>query len=104
METSVFLSASILCLELTKPAVRFVSTALYPVVKTNKTGSMTYSPQAEYTDWATTTYRRILVLTFADRGVSRGQRGGTTTAVNLSFLNRTRYFSFQVAPRLSSRV
>jgi hypothetical protein len=30
--------------------------------------------------------------------VSRGQRGGTPTAVNLSFLDRSRYFFFQVDP------
>jgi hypothetical protein len=40
---------------------------------------------------------------FVDRGVSRGQRGGSRTVVNLSFLDRSRYFFFQVAPHLSSR-
>jgi hypothetical protein len=45
----------------------------------------------------------ILVPTFADRGVSCGQRGGSHTVVNLSFLDRSRYFFFQVAPHLSSR-
>jgi hypothetical protein len=30
----------------------------------------------------------ILVSTFVDRGVSRGQRGGSPTVVNLSFLDR----------------
>jgi hypothetical protein len=33
-----------------------------------------------------------------DRGVSRGQRGGSPPVVNLSFLDRSRYFFFQVAP------
>jgi hypothetical protein len=37
----------------------------------------------------------ILVPTVVDRGVSRGQRGGSPTAVNLSFLDRSRYFSFK---------
>jgi hypothetical protein len=37
----------------------------------------------------------ILVPTFADRGVSRGQRGGSPTVVNLKFLDRSRYFSFK---------
>jgi hypothetical protein len=37
----------------------------------------------------------ILVPTFADSGVSRGQRGGTPTVVNLRFLDRSRYFSFK---------
>jgi hypothetical protein len=57
---------------------------------------MAFSPQASYTDWAAATDRRILVRTFADGGLSRGQRGRTPTAVNLSFLDRNRYFSFQV--------
>jgi hypothetical protein len=37
------------------------------------------------------------VPTFVDRRVSHGQRGGTLTAVNLSFLDRSHYFFFQVA-------
>jgi hypothetical protein len=56
---------------------------------------MTLSPQANYTDWVTATCRRNLVLTFVDRGVSIGQRGGSPTAVNLSFLDRSRHFSFK---------
>jgi hypothetical protein len=36
----------------------------------------------------TATCRRNLVPTFVDRGVSRGQRGGSPTVVNLSFLDR----------------
>jgi hypothetical protein len=60
-----------------------------------KTNSLAFSPQANYTDWATATCSRNLVPTFADRGVSRGRRGGSTTVVNLSFLNRSRYFSFK---------
>jgi hypothetical protein len=35
--------------------------------------------------------------------MSCGQRGGTPRAVNLSFLDRSRYFSFQGALHLSSR-
>jgi hypothetical protein len=34
-------------------------------------------------------------LKFAERGVPRGQRDGTLTAVILSFLDRSRYFSFK---------
>jgi hypothetical protein len=30
-----------------------------------------------------------------DRGVSRGQRGGSPMVVNLSFLDLSRYFSFK---------
>jgi hypothetical protein len=64
--------------------------------QTNKqTNSVALSPQAKYTDSATDTCRRNLVPTFVDRGVSRGQRGGTLTVVNLSFLDRSRYFSFK---------
>jgi hypothetical protein len=50
-----------------------------------------FSPQANYTDWTIATCRRNLVPTFADRGVSRDQRGGSRKAVNLSFLDRRRY-------------
>jgi hypothetical protein len=49
---------------------------------------MAFSPQANYTDWATATCRRNLVPTCVDRGVSRGQRGRSPTVVNLSFPNR----------------
>jgi hypothetical protein len=55
---------------------------------TNKTNSVALSPQANYTDWATASRWRNLVPTFMDRGVSRGQRGGSPTVVNLSFLDR----------------
>jgi hypothetical protein len=54
--------------------------------------SVALSPQTNYTDWATTTCRRNLVPTFVDKEVSRGQRGGSHTVVNLSFLDRSRYF------------
>jgi hypothetical protein len=64
---------------------------------------MAFSPQANSADWATATGRRILVSTFVDRGVSRGQRGGTPTAVNLSFLDRSHYFFLQVTPHFCSR-
>jgi hypothetical protein len=49
---------------------------------------MALSPQANYTDWATDTGQRNLVPTFVDRGVSRGQRGGSPTVANLSFIDR----------------
>jgi hypothetical protein len=49
---------------------------------------MALSPQVNYTDWSTATRRRNLVLTFVDIGVSRGQRGGSPTVINLSFLDR----------------
>jgi hypothetical protein len=56
---------------------------------------MAFSPQANYTDWATATFWRNLVPTFADSGVLRGHSGGTPTVVNLSFLDRSRYFSIK---------
>jgi hypothetical protein len=58
-----------------------------------KKNSMALSPQANYTDWATATCQRNLVPTFVDRGVSRGERSGSPTAVDLSFLDQSRYFS-----------
>jgi hypothetical protein len=58
--------------------------------------SVAYSRQANYTDWATATCRRNLVPTFVDRGVSRDQRCGSPTVVNLSFLDQSRYFSFKL--------
>jgi hypothetical protein len=51
----------------------------------------------------TATSRRILVTTFGDRGVSRGQRDGSPTAVNVGFIDCSRYIFFQVAPHLYSR-
>jgi hypothetical protein len=67
----------------------------YQEIWTVKINSAAFGPQANYTDWATATCRWNLVPTFVDRVVSRGQRGGTPTAVNLSFLDRSRYFSFK---------
>jgi hypothetical protein len=61
--------------------------------------------QAKQTPWPLVRKRTIpterpalvdqLVPTFVDRRVSRGQRDGSPTAVNLSFLDRSRYFSFK---------
>jgi hypothetical protein len=74
-----------------------------PVTLADMTCSVTFSLQANYTDGSTATCRRILVSTFVDRGVSRGQRGGSPTVVNLSSLHWSRYYSFKVAPHLSSQ-
>jgi hypothetical protein len=49
--------------------------------------SVALSPQANFTDWATATCRRNLVSTSADRGVSRGQRGGQV----MNFVLKTGY-------------
>jgi hypothetical protein len=51
--------------------------------------------------WASAAGRRIFVPTFVDREVSRGQRGGSPMVVNLSFLDRSRYFFFPVVAHLS---
>jgi hypothetical protein len=60
---------------------------------TNKqTNTVAFSPQVNYSEWAIAIGRQILVQTFVDRGVSRGQRGGTSTAINLNVLDRSRYF------------
>jgi hypothetical protein len=63
--------------------------------KNKQTNSVAHSPRANYTDWATATCRQNLVSTFVDREVSCGQRGESPTVVNLSFLDRSRYFSFK---------
>jgi hypothetical protein len=68
--------------------VHFTTSSCY------KKNSVVLSPQANYTDWATATCRQNLVPTFVDRGVSRCQRGGSPTVVNLSFLDGSSYFSF----------
>jgi hypothetical protein len=74
------------------------------VTSTNLTSyennSVAFSPQANYNDWATATCWRNLVSTFADRGVSRGQRDGSHTAVNL-FSRPEQLLFFRVAPPLS---
>jgi hypothetical protein len=61
--------------------------------------SVALSPRANYTDWTTAICRRNLVPTFVDRGVSRGQHGGSPTVVNLSSLDRSRYFSFRYSEK-----
>jgi hypothetical protein len=89
--------------EITKNSILFLEVKMgtchvtgEPPTKTNKqTNSVALSPQANYTDWTTATCRQNLVPTFVDRGVSRGQRGGSPTAVKLSFLDRGLYFSFK---------
>jgi hypothetical protein len=55
--------------------------------KKKKKNSAALSPRANYTNWATANCRQNLVPTFVDRGVSRGQSGGSLTVVNLSFLD-----------------
>jgi hypothetical protein len=57
--------------------------------------SVALSPQANYTDSSISTCWRNLMPTFAVRGMSRGQRGGTPTGIILSFLDGRRYFPFK---------
>jgi hypothetical protein len=45
--------------------------------KHNKTNFVAFSPQANYIDGAAAACRRVLVQTFAVKGVSRGQRNGS---------------------------
>jgi hypothetical protein len=59
------------------------------------------SPQANYTDPATAACRRSRQLLWVEGVAWSAQR--ILTAVNLGFLDRSRYFFFQVAPQLSSR-
>jgi hypothetical protein len=81
--------------------------------KKNKNNVMIIKAKQKQTPWLESVSklyrpsdRRLsmkLVPTFADRGVSRSQRGGSSTGVILFFLDRSRHFFFQVAPQLYSR-
>jgi hypothetical protein len=72
--------------------------------KNKQTYSVALSPRANYTDWTTATCRRNLVSTFVDRGVSRAQRGGFPTVVNLSFLDRQLKYKVQKNVCLKARL
>jgi hypothetical protein len=65
------------------------------IILETKKNSVALSPRVNYTNWSTATCQRNLMPTFVDRGVSRGQRGGSPTVVDLSFLDQSRYFSFK---------
>jgi hypothetical protein len=67
-----------------------------------KTNAAAFSPQAKYTDLATSIDWRILVPTFADRERRLVISKTNPHGVNLGFPDRSRYFFFQVAPHLSS--
>jgi hypothetical protein len=58
--------------------------------------------QANYTNQATTACRRTSCQPLRVEGVARPAQQ-IPTAVNLGFLDRSRYFFIQVAPQLSSR-
>jgi hypothetical protein len=61
-----------------------------------------FSPEANYTDRAAAACCMKLVLTFADRGC-RVVSSANPYGRNLGFLDRSRYFFFQVVPQLYSR-
>jgi hypothetical protein len=82
--------------------VKYIVSFIKQQKKQKQTNSMALSPRANYTDWTTATCRRNLVSTFVDRGVSRGQRGGSPTVVNL-FCRPEPLLFFQVAPHLLSQ-
>jgi hypothetical protein len=63
-----------------------------------QTNSVAFSPKEKDNDWAIATRRRIIVATFVDRGMSRGQRGGTPMAVRLRFLERSRFKYILIYP------
>jgi hypothetical protein len=79
--------------------LQFLSSSL----KQKQRNSVAFSPQAKYTDSAIATCWQNLIPTFADRGVSRGQRGGSPTAVNHNFSRPEPLLFIQVAPHLSSQ-
>jgi hypothetical protein len=60
--------------------LRHIEIVTYSCKKAN---SVALSPRANYTDWATATWRNLVPISGA-RGVSRGQCGGSLTVVNLS--------------------
>jgi hypothetical protein len=68
-----------------------------------KTNSVACSLQANYINLVITIGWRILLPTFVDKEVSHGQHDITPHSRYLSFLGRSRYVFFQVAPHLSSR-
>jgi hypothetical protein len=61
-----------------------------------------FSPQANYTNRATAACQRSYCQLLRIEGVAWLAQW-IPTAVNLGFLDRSRYFSFQVAPQLFSR-
>jgi hypothetical protein len=73
-----------------------------PHTTDKKTNSVAFSPQANYTDRATAACRRSFCELLRIEGVAwSAQR--IPTDVNYGFLDRSRYFSIQVARQLSSR-
>jgi hypothetical protein len=67
-----------------------------------KLNSVAFSPQANYTDRGTAACRRSLCQLLQIEGVAWSEQQ-IPMAVNLGFLDRSRYFSIQLAPQLSSK-
>jgi hypothetical protein len=67
-----------------------------------KLNSVAFSPQVNYTNRATAVCRRSYCQRLRIESVA-GSAQRIPAAVNLGFLDRSRYFSIQVAPQLSSR-
>jgi hypothetical protein len=63
---------------------------------------MAFSLQANYTNRATAACQRSLCQLLRIESVAWSAQQ-IPTAVNLGFLDRSRYFSIQVAPQLSSQ-
>jgi hypothetical protein len=74
---------------------REVSGSRFDEMNYKQTTSVALGPQTNYARTVTATFWRNLMPTSADRGVSRGQRGGSLAVVNLSFLDRSRSISFK---------
>jgi hypothetical protein len=66
-------------------------------IRQKKTYSVAFSPQANYTDRSNAAAGEVMP-TFAGRSAQL-----ISSAVNLSFLDRSRHLFFPVAPQLSSR-
>jgi hypothetical protein len=72
------------------------------ILKLNLAKLRGFSPQAKYTDLATTACRRSLCQLLRTESVAwLAQR--ILTAVNLCFLDRSHYILIHVAPQLSSQ-
>jgi hypothetical protein len=73
---------------------------IYNKKQTNKQ-KVFFSPQANYTDWATAAAGEV-VSTLRKEGVARSTQP-IHTAVNPSFIDRNAYLFFQITPHLKSR-
>jgi hypothetical protein len=77
--------------------------ALPEAQRGKKLNSVAFSPQANYTDWATAACWWMLNANFCEYKSVALSALRFSTAVNLGFLDRSCYVFFQVAPHLYSR-